>query len=171
MERGSLRSDLFYRIDVYPLHVPALRERREDIAPLADRLLTRIATGLSRTPFRLTGAALAALEAFDWPGNVRELANVLERSAIRAKGPVLDVADLPIEPRRNSPSPFPSHLPLDLEYLERLAIGEALRRTGGNRTHAARLLHIGVRTLRQKLNGPSRASVMDEAPVRLGDEP
>ena len=171
LDRGALRSDLYYRLDVYPLHVPALRERREDLAQLADKLLTRIAAGLGRTPFRLTGAALAALEGFDWPGNVRELANVLERSAIRAKGPLLDAADLPIEPRRNSPSPFPEHLPLDLEHLERLAIGEALRRTGGNRTHAARLLNIGVRTLRQKLNGPSRASVMDEAPAPLGDVP
>jgi len=170
LERGALRSDLFYRLDVYPLHVPALRERREDIAQLADTLLTRVAAGLGRTPFHLTGAALTALEGFDWPGNVRELANVLERSAIRAKGPLLDAADLPIEPARNSPSPFPSHLPLDLEHLERLAIGEALRRTGGNRTHAARLLRIGVRTLRQKLNGPSRASVIDEAPTPMGDE-
>lgn len=172
VERGALRSDLFYRLDVYPLHVPPLRARREDIAPLADRLLTRIAAGLGRTPFRLTGAALAALESHDWPGNVRELANVLERCAIRAKGPLLDAADLPIEPRAdaNSASPFPAHLPLDLAQLERLAIGEALRRTSGNRTHAARLLNIGLRTLRQKLNGPSRASVMDEAPDRLGDE-
>jgi DNA-binding NtrC family response regulator len=171
VDRGTLRSDLFYRIDVYPLHVPALRERREDIAQLADKLLTRIAAGLVRTPLRLTGAALASLESYDWPGNVRELANVLERSAIRARGPLLDTVDLPIDPQRNSPSPFPDQLPLDLEQLERLAIGEALRRTGGNRTHAARLLNIGLRTLRQKLNGPSRASVMDEAPERPGDVP
>jgi DNA-binding NtrC family response regulator len=173
VDRGLLRSELFYRLDVFPLHVPALRDRREDIPQLADRLLTRVATGLGRTPFHLTGAALASLESFDWPGNVRELANVLERAAIRAKGQTLDAVDLPLDAPfdPNPPSSFPAHLPLDLSQLERLAIGEALRRTGGNRTHAARLLNIGLRTLRQKLNGPSRASVSDEAPARLGDEP
>jgi DNA-binding NtrC family response regulator len=159
--RGGLRSDLFYRLDVYPLEVPPLRDRPEDIGPLADRLLTRVAAGLGRTPARLTGGALAALEAHDWPGNVRELGNLLERAAIRARSKVLDAADLGLG-SRNAPSPFPNSLPLDLEQLERLAITEALRRTDGNRTHAARLLHIGLRTLRQKLNGPPRADVMDQ---------
>jgi DNA-binding NtrC family response regulator len=74
---------------------------------------------------------------------------------------VLDAEDLGLQ-ARNAPSPFPNALPLDLAQLERLAISEALRRTGGNRTHAARLLHIGLRTLRQKLNGPPRADVMDQ---------
>jgi two-component system, response regulator FlrC len=170
--RGGLRSDLYYRLDVYPLNMPALRDRLEDIGPLADRLLTRAAGGLGRTPARLTGAALATLEAQRWPGNVRELANLLERAAIRARTPVLDAGELGLEAERNTPSPFPNALPLDLAQLERLAIAEALRRTGGNRTHAARLLHIGLRTLRQKLNGPPRADVMDQAlEQRLGDEP
>ena len=159
--RGGLRSDLFYRLDVFPLSLPPLRERREDVGPLADRLLTRAAAGLGRTPPRLTGAALAALEGHDWPGNVRELANLLQRALIRSRAPLLDAPDLGLSGARNSPSPFPEVLPLDLALLERLAISEALRRTGGNRTHAARLLHIGLRTLRQKLNGPPRAEVMD----------
>lgn len=162
VERGALRSDLFYRLDVYPIHVPPLRDRTEDIAALCDILLTRVAHGLGRTPAKLTGGALAAIEAHDWPGNVRELANVLERAVIRARTPLIDATDLALQVTPNSASPFPSSLPLDLAQLERLAIAEALRRTGGNRTHAARLLHIGLRTLRQKLNGPTRAGVMDE---------
>jgi len=157
VERGTLRSDLFYRLDVYPVHVPPLRTRQEDLAALADTLLTRIAQGLGRTPARLTAAALAQLNTHDWPGNVRELANVLERAAIRSRSQVLDASDLAITPTRNPASPFPAELPLNLAQLERLAIAEALRRTGGNRTHAAKLLQIGLRTLRQKLNGPARA--------------
>lgn len=108
VERGALRSDLFYRIDVYPVHVPALRERREDLGALADTLLTRIATGLGRTPAKMTGSALAALEAYDWPGNVRELANLLERAVIRARTPSLRGPTCPcsshVTPRR--PLPF-----------------------------------------------------------------
>jgi DNA-binding NtrC family response regulator len=162
VERGALRSDLFYRLDVYPVHVPALRERREDIGALTDTLLTRIAYGLGRTPAKITGSALAAIELHDWPGNVRELANVLERAVIRARTPLLEASDLALQEPRNTASPFPSSLPLDLAQLERLAIAEALRRTGGNRTHAAKLLNIGLRTLRQKLNGPMRADVTNQ---------
>jgi two-component system response regulator AtoC len=162
VERGALRSDLFYRLDVYPVHVPALRERREDIGALTDTLLTRIAYGLGRTPAKITGSALAAIELHDWPGNVRELANVLERAVIRARTPLLEASDLALQEPRNCASPFPSSLPLDLAQLERLAIAEALRRTGGNRTHAAKLLNIGLRTLRQKLNGPMRADVTNQ---------
>ncbi len=157
VERGSLRSDLSYRLDVYPVQVPPLRDRREDIAPLTDILLTRIAHGLGRTPAKITAAGRAALEAIDWPGNVRELANVLERAVIRSRTQLIDANDLALSPQRNPSSPFPSTLPISLEQLERLAIAEALRRTGGNRTHAAKLLQIGLRTLRQKLNGPGRA--------------
>jgi DNA-binding NtrC family response regulator len=163
VERGGLRSDLYYRLDVYPLAVPALRDRTEDIGPLADRMLTRAAVGLGRTQPHLTGAALAALESLPWPGNVRELSNVLERAVIRSRSDVIDLEDLGLETPRNSWTMFPDGLPLDLAQLERLAVAEALRRTGGNRTHAARLLHIGLRTLRQKLNGPPRADVMDQA--------
>jgi DNA-binding NtrC family response regulator len=164
VERGTLRSDLFYRLDVYPVHVPPLRARQEDLAALADTSLTRIAQGLGRTPARLTPSALAVLSAHDWPGNVRELANVLERAAIRSRSQVLDASELTITPARNPASPFPAELPLNLAQLERLAIAEALRRTGGNRTRAAKLLQIGLRTLRQKLNGPARAEGMGGEP-------
>ena len=155
VDRGQLRSDLYYRLDVFPIVVPPLRERKEDISPLADLLLQRASQNLGRVPVRLTGEALGLLESQRWPGNVRELANALERATIRARGPLIEAADLGLTARPVDPSFFPTHLPLDLDQLERLAIAEALRRTAGNRTHAARLLNIGLRTLRQKLNTPS----------------
>ncbi|MDP1824564.1 MAG: sigma 54-interacting transcriptional regulator [Archangium sp.] len=168
VERGQLRSDLFYRLDVFPIAVPSLRERKEDIAPLADLLLERAAVNLGRQAARLTGEALGLLESQPWPGNVRELANALERATIRSRGPLIEAADLGLTARPVDLSLFPNHLPLDLDQLERLAIAEALRRTSGNRTHAARLLNIGLRTLRQKLNTttPSHAGaeLLAEAP-------
>jgi two-component system response regulator FlrC len=155
VDRGQLRSDLYYRLDVYPIVVPPLRERREDLAALADVLLARASTNLGRPAPRLTGEALGLLESQRWQGNVRELANVLERATIRTRGPLIEATDLGLAARPVDTSSFPSHLPLDLDQLERLAISEALRRTSGNRTHAARLLNIGLRTLRQKLNTPA----------------
>jgi DNA-binding NtrC family response regulator len=158
VEKGALRSDLFYRLDVFPIALPPLRERREDIAALANALLTRIALTLDRPPLALTTEALAVIENQKWPGNVRELANVLERATIRARGAVIEAADLGITAKPVESSAFPQWLPLDLVQLERLAIAEALRRTNGNRTHAARLLNLGLRTLRQKLNTPATAA-------------
>jgi DNA-binding NtrC family response regulator len=155
VERGQLRSDLFYRLDVFPIAVPPLRERREDLASLASVLLNRIATSLGRPAVSLNAEALGLLETQRWSGNVRELANVLERAVIRARGAMVEAADLGLVSRTVESSSFPAWLPLDLVQLERLAISEALRRTNGNRTHAARLLNLGLRTLRQKLNGPA----------------
>ncbi len=154
--RGQLRSDLYYRLDVFPIAVPSLRDRKEDIAPLAELLLQRAGKNLGRQASRLTAEALGLLQSQRWPGNVRELANVLERASIRSRGPMIEVQDLGLIARPVDASFFPTHLPLNLDQLERLAIAEALRRTAGNRTHAARLLNIGLRTLRQKLNTESQ---------------
>lgn len=158
VERGQLRSDLYYRLDVFPIVVPPLRERRDDLVSLATMLLTRIAQNLHRPPLTLSPDAISTLETQRWPGNVRELGNVLERAVIRARSTTIEAADLGLVVRAPQGSTFPAWLPLDLVELERLAIGEALRRTNGNRTHAARLLNLGLRTLRQKLNGPSTGS-------------
>jgi DNA-binding NtrC family response regulator len=155
VESGRLRSDLFYRLDVYPLRVPALRERRDDLARLAQVLLVKAAQRLGRPAPTLSSSALIALEQSDFPGNVRELENVLERALIRSRTPTIEAVALALAPPRVDGGLFPEGLPLDLGELERLAISEALRRVNGNRTHAARLLGIGLRTLRQKLNGPS----------------
>lgn len=264
---GGFRADLYYRINVFPIELPALRERPEEIPALAEHLLLRAALRIGRDVARLSPAALQALSQHPLPGNARELSNILERALIRAQGrPVIDVAELdlprpstlqlvpaegvtapsmPVEaltppvpasppampaglppsamamsgmplgwaagapaPKATSPgyspfahpvgvgpafatalpqsapaSPLPpaAHMPakpampaaplvpvvppassanqatpplgedLDLSRLERRAILEALRRTEGNRTHAARMLGIGLRTLRNKL--------------------
>ena len=86
MQKGGFREDLYHRLSVFPLRLPPLRERREDIPPLARHLLGRAARDLGRPTLTLSEDAVAALSAAAWPGNIRELANVLERSAILAEG-------------------------------------------------------------------------------------
>jgi two-component system response regulator FlrC len=156
LARGHFRSDLYYRLNVFPVVVPPLRLRGPDLPQLAGELLAEAAAELGRATPDLSPAALELLAAQRFPGNVRELGNLLERALIRCRGevleaellrPLLAAAEAPPTP----PGALPPGLPLDLGSLERLAIGEALRRVNGNRTHAARLLGIGLRTLRNKL--------------------
>ncbi len=179
VQRGQFRSDLYYRINVFPVVLPALRDRPDDLAPLAAALLAEAAASMGRTPPLLSPEALATLAASRLPGNVRELRNVLERALVRSRGPLLERAHLgvlesgaslaPAAPRLSpltapSEAALPPGLPIELAALERLAIGEALRRVGGNRTHAARLLGIGLRTLRNKLRAwREEGDPLDEA--------
>jgi two-component system response regulator FlrC len=165
--RKEFRADLYYRLCVYPIVLPALRDRPEDVPPLAQALLAEIAIRLGRAAPELAPGALACLEAYAYPGNVRELGNILERALVRCRSPRLGAEHLDpmlrgpsspaaeMVPSRSSPlggGPLGgAGLPLDLSALERLAIAEALKRVGGNRTHAARLLGISLRTLRNKL--------------------
>ena len=168
---GTFRQDLYYRLSVFPIMVPPLRERREDIPLLAFRFASRAAAEAGK-PF--SGIAIDALEllrAHDWPGNVRELQHAVERAVILAGGPTLETqhfaALVPGGMRR--PAGTAGHgggavaaLPprsLDLAELERDAIAQALRVCDGNRTRAAELLGIDIRTLRRKLN----AGTPDEA--------
>jgi two-component system, response regulator FlrC len=186
--RGLFRTDLFYRLSVFPIVLPPLRQRSEDLEPLAASLLAEAARGLGRPAPELDGSALAALRAHPFPGNVRELRNVLERAVVRCRGPVLSAAHLPLGPVM-TPAPAPAaaappaplgaagqaaapaaELPLDLGELERLAITEALRRVRGNRTHAARLLGIGLRTLRNKLRAFRDAGVQVEPAGAAGGQ-
>jgi two-component system response regulator FlrC len=176
--RGEFRADLYYRLSVFPISLPPLRERREDIPVLAAKLTEEIASRLGRPAPLLSSEALAALVAYEYPGNVRELANILERALVRCHGPSVPMQHIAaalaavgissIRPRpsegKSTPPTHPlaiepvlpsagllGDLPLALADLERIAILEALRRVGGNRTHAARLLGISLRTLRNKL--------------------
>jgi two-component system response regulator FlrC len=178
--RGHFRADLYYRLSVFPICLPPLRERRADIPALVTSLAENIAARLGRPSPLLTDEAMAELAAYDFPGNVRELANILERVLVRCHQSTVPVehvaaaltaeglsplhplsgpgqATPPPEPATPAPvltaeaSPSPAGLPLALADLERLAILEALRRVDGNRTHAARLLGISLRTLRNKL--------------------
>jgi len=147
--RGGFRQDLYHRLSVFPVQLPPLRERREDIGPLADRLLGQIAATLGRPELRLTDNGRAALAAGTWTGNVRELANVLERSAILADGADIGADDLALLPEANSAGA--DAIPTTMSELERDAIERALAATGGNRRLAAARLGIGLRTLYEKL--------------------
>jgi two-component system response regulator FlrC len=165
LARGTFRSDLYYRLNVFPVLVPPLRERTDDLPQLVDELLEEAAASMGRARPTLGPGVLGLLGGQEFPGNVRELANLLERAMVRCRGACLDVEQLQAVLPGSAPAAacsqtLPQELPLDLGSLERLAIREALRRVNGNRTHAARLLGIGLRTLRNKL----RAWREQEAP-------
>ncbi|HUM13957.1 MAG TPA: sigma-54 dependent transcriptional regulator [Myxococcaceae bacterium] len=149
---GSFRADLFYRLDVFPIHLPPLRRRPEDLPRLAAHLVDALAAELGRPAAALSPEAMESLLAHRFPGNVRELRNVLARALLRSRGGMLGPEHLRLSPGPTAPPETPfTQLPLELPRLEQLAIAEALRRCRGNRTHAARMLGIGLRTLRNKL--------------------
>jgi two-component system response regulator HydG len=156
---GRFREDLFYRLDVVSVRLPALRERREDVPLLATAFLRRFAERHGRRVTAFTPAALAALEAAPWPGNVRELMHAVERAVILTRGEAVDVGDLPEGLRgaaAGAPAGGPASLTVPLgttmDEVERLVIRETLRQTRGDKTLAAQLLGIAARTIYRKLD-------------------
>lgn len=155
VEAGRFREDLFYRLNVFPIHLPPLRDRIEDIDLLARHFLARFGEEMGKRVTGFTPAALAALQGHRWPGNVRELQNYVERAMILARSVQIDLADLPPElvaPVRrevagDGPWPVTHDLDAELERLERGYIMEALRRAGGVQAQAARDLGIAERSL------------------------
>jgi DNA-binding NtrC family response regulator len=161
---GAFRTDLFYRLNVVRIVIPALRERREDIPLLVHHFL-RKHTGERCQVEGIETDALELLARADWPGNVRELENVIESALALARGPKLRVADLPMaRGATNAPPPSLDHLPLDLQAYERAALERALRESGGDARSAARQLGIGRSTFYRKL----AASGLSERPPRGG---
>ncbi len=149
---GAFREDLYHRLAVFPVRLPPLRERKEDLAPLTEVLLADIARSLGRAHLDLDPAALTRIASAPWPGNVRELRNVLERAAILSDGSRIGVKSLWIEERPGSPTVPPSGPGVrPLDEMEREAITRALDEAEGNRKKAASLLGIGLRTLYDKL--------------------
>ncbi|MBI1994992.1 MAG: sigma-54-dependent Fis family transcriptional regulator [Deltaproteobacteria bacterium] len=148
---GKLRQDLFYRLNVFHLELPALRERGEDIPLLARYFLESFAKKYQRPEFPWTADFTAALKSHAWPGNVRELRNAMERLAVMAPGSSLSAEDFqryclsPVVEERTDTEP------LSLAEAERQAIERALTASGGNKTQAARLLGITPKTLNAKL--------------------
>ncbi|MGH1345071.1 MAG: sigma-54-dependent transcriptional regulator [Nannocystales bacterium] len=151
VREGSFREDLFHRLSVFPVKLPPLRERLEDIVPLAESLLLRATQGLRRAPMVLQPSAYSGLKAHHWPGNVRELANTLERAAILADGDTLGAELLSLAMDGRASSPEIRSVPRTLAEIEAEAIRTALARYDGNRRQAAEELAIGERTLYDKI--------------------
>jgi DNA-binding NtrC family response regulator len=155
--RGEFRQDLLYRLKVIAVRLPALRERREDVALLAAHFLNQFAAEFKKPVKELAPETIAALQQYDWPGNVRELRNAIERIVILEADPVVRPAHLPAEVRMNvKPTGGPTllELPADgvkLVDVERLLVLQAIERTGGNQTKAAELLGIERDALRRRL--------------------
>ncbi len=157
VSEGKFRSDLYYRLKVVTLHIPPLRERREDIPLLVDHFLTHFKKENARENLTLSPAAMRCLIAARWEGNVRELRNLMESLVVMATRPVIDVWDLPEQYRQLPPEAATTEAlsataPVrTMEQIEKEAILKTLQETGGNRTKAAEVLGIGLRTLQRKL--------------------
>jgi DNA-binding NtrC family response regulator len=156
VESQRFRLDLYYRLNVITLHLPPLRERREDIPLLVSHFLRKYAAQNQKEVTAIQQQALQRLEVYDWPGNVRELENVIERAVVLGQGPTIGIAELPDHLQEKElavPSNDHFILPLNatLADIERAAIVQALKQSGGNRQAAARALDIGVATLYRKL--------------------
>jgi DNA-binding NtrC family response regulator len=150
LEQGTFREDLYYRLNVVPLNIPPLRERKEDIPYLVEHFSKKFGGKISES-------AMERLLAYHWPGNVRELENVVERSILLAKGPLVEASDIRIDMNigraRPAATTSDGFLPegMTLDQYEQSLIREALKRANGNKSHAARLLGLTRNALRYRL--------------------
>src|ERR671932_1164122 len=155
IRRGNFRSDLFYRLNVIAINLPALRERRDDLLLLIEALLQNLATETGTEPKALAAEALDAVMVYEWPGNVRELENALEHAVVLTRGNLIEAASLPerITKRRKEPLVAErSYRNPTLEVIERAYIMWVLQAEGGNKTRAAEVLGIDPSTLYRKLS-------------------
>jgi DNA-binding NtrC family response regulator len=155
VERGDFREDLFYRLQVFDIRIPPLRERRNDVLPLSDAFLKDIGKSFGRPPAGLTPHAREALLAYAWPGNVRELHNALERAAILAEGGLIDEQHLALQD-----APTTSQSTTNLIVVEREMIAKVLQETRWNKAKAARRLGL----TRTQLYVRMRKYGLDEPP-------
>ncbi|HXK02990.1 MAG TPA: sigma-54 dependent transcriptional regulator [Verrucomicrobiae bacterium] len=153
LEQGTFREDLYYRLNVVPLNIPPLRERKEDIPFLAQHFVTKLGPDTGNRVESLTDAAIAKLMSYHWPGNVRELENVIERSLVMCACERLDASDIKLEMAPRSRAQADHFLPdgMTLDQYEQDIIREALRRADGNKSQAARLLGLTRNALRYRL--------------------
>jgi two-component system response regulator HydG len=157
IEAGRFREDLYYRLNVVTVQVPALKERKEDIPLLAQSFLYRFATKNRKQIKGFTPQAMDRIVRYSWPGNVRELMNAVERGVILCHGEFVSEEDLPLtvreavtpQPLKEEPADIPANVPLD--EVEKTTILKTLESTGGNKSEAARRLNITRRTLHKKL--------------------
>jgi DNA-binding NtrC family response regulator len=154
LENGTFREDLYYRLNVLPLNIPPLRERREDIEYLATSFAQRLSAEMGFDAPSFTEAAFAKMLGYHWPGNVRELENVVERSLVMSGGGRLDAKDIRLDTSPRKAIAAATFLPdgVSLDDYEKAIIREALRRAEGNKSQAARLLGITRNALRYRLS-------------------
>ena len=155
LEQGTFREDLYYRLNVVPISLPPLRERKEDIPYLLDHILTKFAGDTANRMQLISQAAMEKLMAYHWPGNVRELENIIERSMVLARSETVEADDIRLDhATRSSQSEAAAFLPqgMTLEQYEQDLIREALRRAGDNKSQAARLLGMTRNALRYRLS-------------------
>ena len=152
IENGNFREDLFYRLSVFQIHLPPLRERKGDIRLLADAFIQRFTKQLNKSIEKVSSEYLNALESAEWKGNVRELRNVVERSLIVCDKQ-LTLQDLPIEMQTNCKEHLneKNYSEFELAAMEKRHIAKVLQYTNGNKTEASRLLKIGLTTLYRKI--------------------
>jgi len=156
LEQGTFREDLYYRLNVLPINIPPLRERKEDIPFLAQYFVRKLRKDLGSPVESISENAIQRLLEYHWPGNVRELENVLERSMVLSNGPVLEASDVKLDVARTSSTSFAAgnFLPdgMTLDQYEQSIIREALQRANGNKSQAARLLGLTRNALRYRLS-------------------
>jgi DNA-binding NtrC family response regulator len=153
VSEGKFRDDLFYRLSVVSVNLPALRERREDIPLLAHEFLQECSRENDKPVREISAEAVNVLMAYDWPGNVRELRNTIEQMVVLARGERLTLRDVPAVVRGGADLTKISvvRTGMTVEEAERQLIIQALKETGGNRTHAADKIGMSRRTLHRKL--------------------
>jgi two-component system NtrC family response regulator len=152
VNKGGFRSDLYYRLSVFTITLPALRDRKKDIKLLAEYFMHYFALKVKKQFTGLSDKFIEKLEAYNWPGNIRELKNIIERAVILADDSILDESLLPYEMQEPQPTKSGNLLSaFDLSSIEKLHIQRVLNHAHGNRAEAARLLNIGVATLYRKL--------------------
>jgi len=158
LEQGRFREDLYYRLNVVPINIPALRERKGDIPFLAIHFVKKLSKELGSSAKEIAPGAIDRLLEHSWPGNVRELENTIERSLVLAAGETLEASDIRVEaPRGSTASAHSQQVPLlpegeTLEHWEQMMIREALRRANGNKSQAARSLGLTRNALRYRLS-------------------
>jgi DNA-binding NtrC family response regulator len=145
---GSFREDVYYRLNVFPIHIPPLRERRDDILPLAKSFLKSLSIRLGKPVQSISPEAMELLRSYDWPGNARELANAIERALIVSQSATIDIDNLPL---KHASGDIKLGRPGLLAQIERTAIIESLARNNGDRKAASEELGISLRTLQYRL--------------------
>jgi len=165
IREGRFREDLYYRLNVFAIEIAPLRDRAEDIAPLAEHFLHQIGAPAGKTVSGFEAEALEVLKTYRWPGNVRQLRNVIERALIVTRGPLIGLADLPADLRRGggSGSTFEVRLGASLDGVEREVIKRTIEFAGGNKSRAAEILGISLKTLYNRLERYSGKEPHDAA--------